>query len=510
MEIKNFNPRSKKKLRVGIWCAYHITLEQSEGIGVFAHNLARGLANLPTPVQVTMVSKPGEEHVMANTVRCGGGNIKVRAASPIRGMLKLRQKFWRTAAKHSANWQKRLEEFQSSGEKLSLRMAFAQLCNQLGCQPSFSSSRRGKLIRTLLLPVLGLVILGNRIYREMLRNEVRLARYVAQLTRMKQQYFDSINQIETQRIIESCDVWVIPYVGLFQSFSKPTVVTIHDLVCYHFPEVTDPSSLQTFKMLAESVSGRSTVAATMSHFIRDNDLKGILNLPDEKIRVVAPAAPTDFGRAGNAAEITSRYPILNEEFIFYPSAFRSYKNHELLVSALDAMQQQGDTSLHLVFTGIHAAKEKLLNQISAAGLQARVHILGKVDRDALSVFYKKSLATIVSSRYEQGSFPLMEAMYWGCPIACSSIASLKELFAPMGDAMHYFDVDDVPAVVRIIEHFRQHRSEVIRAQQATREALFGRTWVDAAKDWREVLEYAIELEAQKISRQAKVLGRQAA
>ncbi len=133
---------------------------------------------------------------------------------------------------------------------------------------------------------------------------------------------ENFQAIEKQRIIDSCDVWLIPYVGLPQEFSKPTVVTIHDLVCYHFPNMMSAAELSAFKSLAESVAARSTIAACMSNFIRDNDLHGVLGLEAEKVRVVQPASPSDFGELGNIEEAQSRYPVLKEKYAFYPSAFR--------------------------------------------------------------------------------------------------------------------------------------------------------------------------------------------
>ena len=50
-----------RPLRVGVWCSYHITLVPSEGIGVFAHHLARGLADLDDGTQVDLHIRPGDE-----------------------------------------------------------------------------------------------------------------------------------------------------------------------------------------------------------------------------------------------------------------------------------------------------------------------------------------------------------------------------------------------------------------------------------------------------------------
>ncbi len=62
----------------------------------------------------------------------------------------------------------------------------------------------------------------------------------------------------------------------------------------------------------------------------------------------------------------------------------------------------------------------------------------------------------------------MEAMYWGCPIAASNIASLVELFAPLGNRMKYFDPSDAQDLVRVLKEFETNREAILSQQQAAR------------------------------------------
>ena len=481
------------EMKVGIWCAYHITLGQSEGIGVFAHNLARGLANLGSDVTVTMVAKPGDEALMADTVKAGNGRIYVRTARPLGRYNKLHKKFHKIVSRNALKIERSARKNFEACNSVTLKQHVAQTLRWVGLSPTFTQRRLGKFTRAVTYPLLCAAYAGSRLrllaWKKTILPSTKAAENSLQVTHK----YETIQEEEMQRIIDSCDVWVLPYVGLERHFSKPTVVTIHDLVCYHFPEVLDARSLSIFKRLAEAVSARSTISACMSNVIRDSDLYGILKLPEHKVRVVQPAAPSDFGTLADPVTAAATYPILQKKYIFYPSAFRSYKNHELLVKAMQRMRAEGHDDLHLVFTGIHAPPRALADLIKQCGVKDRVHVLGKVQRDVLSLLYRKAFATFVSSRYEQGSFPLMEAMYWECPIACSRIPSLTELFEPMGSTMHYFDTDDVSEVVRVMHHFLQNRESVLRAQQSKRQAIFGRSWTDAAADWRNVFEYAIEL-----------------
>ena len=284
------------------------------------------------------------------------------------------------------------------------------------------------------------------------------------------------------------------------------MVTVHDLVCYHFPEVLSPQQLVIFKNLAETVSAEAAVVACMSEFIRDNDLLGVLDLPPGKVQVVQPAAPSDFGIPGDVEQAYADFPILREQYLFYPSAFRSYKNHELLVRAVGKLRQAGNQRINLVFTGIHTAPPALDKLIRECGVEAHVHILGKVPREVLALLYQHALATIVPSRYEQGSFPLMEALHWECPIACSRIPSLTELLRELGTDMRYFDPDDVDELVSVIQEFLRDRSGILARQQAKKAGVLGRSWEEAAVDWRRVLEQAIEGHQQRLLEEPKQLA----
>jgi len=189
---------------------------------------------------------------------------------------------------------------------------------------------------------------------------------------------------------------------------------------------------------------------------------------------------------------------LTRPFLFYPAAFRSYKNHVALIEALHLVNQScGENSFDLVLTGIHRSPRSLARKIAELGLKDRVHILGCVDRPTLAAFYQDAFATIVPSLYEQGSFPIYEALHWGCPVACSNIPSLLEQCAPLGDAMIYFNPHDPRAIAEAVLHLRDNREVILHRQQSTRPSLWKRTWRDAAAEWLAALREASHIAGQQ-------------
>jgi glycosyltransferase involved in cell wall biosynthesis len=230
----------------------------------------------------------------------------------------------------------------------------------------------------------------------------------------------------------------------------------------------------------------------MSDYIRDVDLRGILHLPAEKIRLIPPAPPADFPEITHCEGARLMPVQMKRPYLFYPAAFRTYKNHSALIEALHVLHSGAANSLDLVFTGIHDLPKTVARKIKDLNLTDRVHVLGCVDRRALAALYQNAFATIVPSLYEQGSFPIYEALYWGCPVACSNIPSLIEQCRSLGDAMIYFDPYDPQAIADAILQIRDDRKGILARQQAAKSLLWQRNWRDAARDWLMVFREAAE------------------
>jgi hypothetical protein len=62
--VADSQPRRPMSIKLGIWCDYGITLEPSEGIGVFVANLVQGLIEQPSIERIVLVSKEGQESLL--------------------------------------------------------------------------------------------------------------------------------------------------------------------------------------------------------------------------------------------------------------------------------------------------------------------------------------------------------------------------------------------------------------------------------------------------------------
>jgi glycosyltransferase involved in cell wall biosynthesis len=302
-----------------------------------------------------------------------------------------------------------------------------------------------------------------------------------------------------------CDVWLIPNHRHRYPLPSPSVLVIHDLVHVHYPDAVPDDVCAELERVLPRRAAEATLCACMSRFIFEKDLRGVLKLAEEKLRMVRPAPPAECGMWSAGRAEVRKHPgapaprlappyLCPRPYLFYPAAFRSYKNHAALLDALDVLRHQhGEDSYDLVFTGIRKVPKELDRKIADLGLRERVHALGCVDRSTLAALYRCAFATIVPSLYEQGSFPIYEALHWACPVACSNIPALVEQCQPLGDAMIYFDPHNPETIARAILQIRDDWQGIRARQQAAKSLLWQRTWRHAAQDWLRLLREAIEL-----------------
>jgi glycosyltransferase involved in cell wall biosynthesis len=285
-----------------------------------------------------------------------------------------------------------------------------------------------------------------------------------------------------------CDAWIVPQVLLNERLPHQSVVMIHDFASSHFQEEFEKWYPGYHKRAAHLIPLRAqeaAICACMSNFIRDSDLLGVLKLPLSKVRVVRSAPPADLPEV-DSSSIPS---FLRRPYIFFPTAFRPYKNHAGLIQSFRLLRDRHqEDSWDLVFTGEKAGylPPELRKQVEECGLQDQVHVLGRVDRKMLAALFRQAFATIIPSYYEQGSFQIYEALQAGCPVACSRIPPFLEQCGPMGDSMLYFDPADPEAMARTILGIRDNREEIRRRQRQDSRVLWARTWDHVAQDFLQV------------------------
>jgi glycosyltransferase involved in cell wall biosynthesis len=455
-----------RPLRIGVWCDYGVTLTPTEGIGVFVWNLIGGLLELPEPLEVVVLATPGDRHLVAPLQKRFSNRLHVvPPILPRSSELPLIGSLIEAGVRFIARMRRRIYG-------LSRRIRFR------------STAEPGPFWRSLDSAIVRI--------EKIVCACVAISSRVPGIRHIRANWESIFNPLVVCQNAD-CDVWLIPSDRFRFLLTFPSVLVIHDLVHVHYPDAVPEDVCWELKRVVPARSAEATLCACMSGYIRDVDLRGILGLPVEKIRLIPPAPPADFPEITHEEAARLKPVQMKRPYLFYPAAFRSYKNHAALIDALHVLHSGGDHSLDLVFTGIHNLPKTLAQRIKDLNLTDRVHVLGCVDRRTLAALYQNAFSTIVPSLYEQGSFPIYEALHWGCPVACSNIPSLVEQCRQLGDAMIYFDPHDPKAIAEAILQLRNDPEGILARQQAAKSILWQRSWRDAARDWLFVLREAIYL-----------------
>ncbi|NJL47130.1 MAG: glycosyltransferase family 4 protein [Leptolyngbyaceae cyanobacterium SM2_5_2] len=140
----------------------------------------------------------------------------------------------------------------------------------------------------------------------------------------------------------------------------------------------------------------------------------------------------------NVNDKLSQLGLEKNQYLYFPANFWPHKNHRVLLAAYSIYRRRHSlNALDLVFTGALDAPQVELQEIATyLGCEAYVHFLGFLGEDELVALWQGCRGLVFPSLYEGFGIPVLEAMWFDCPVACSNIGSLPEVG---GDAVLYFD-----------------------------------------------------------------------
>ncbi len=182
---------------------------------------------------------------------------------------------------------------------------------------------------------------------------------------------------------------------------------------------------------------------------------------------------------------------LTQPYLLYVSQFHRYKNVLRLLEAFARLSEKHpDLSLALVG---EAADGRYWREIEEAierlKIRGRVRHVRGCSRDQLLGLYGHALAFVHPSLAETCSFPLLEAMAMGVPIAAARMSALPEI---AGDAAIYFDPYDPVGMTEALDRLvwdEALRDELSRRAMARAE-LF--SWAETARKTLRVFEQVVK------------------
>ena len=216
--------------------------------------------------------------------------------------------------------------------------------------------------------------------------------------------------------------------------SPALVVTVHDLAVFRHPEAFNRWSRMYSRLAVPHVVRAARRVIAVSEFTR-RELRQLLAVPDEKIRVVPNAASPGFTPDGAAAA---------GDYVLAVGTLEPRKNLARLVEAA----RRADVELRVVGA-------RGWGGVDVDG--SHVRWLGDVPDDELAALYRGALCVAYPSLYEGFGIPVLEAMACGAPVVTSTGGGTEEV---AGGAAVLVDPNDPESIAAGIADAVGRRSEL--------------------------------------------------
>ena len=214
-----------------------------------------------------------------------------------------------------------------------------------------------------------------------------------------------------------------------------TVVTIHDLVSFLFPE-TVPRKYSLYMRLMTRLAVQTADRVIAVSRATQEDLRRILRVPTDRIVVIHEAVGPEFRvRPSPAAldAVVARYG-LRRPYCLFVGNLEPRKNLARLIEAFALLKARRGppADLQLALVGTRAwLYQGIFRAVEAHGLARDVAFTGYVPDADLPALYAAATCFVFPSVYEGFGLPVLEAMAAGTPVVASRAGAIPEV---AGDA----------------------------------------------------------------------------
>ena len=248
------------------------------------------------------------------------------------------------------------------------------------------------------------------------------------------------------------------------------VLTVYDMISELYPE--------QFNEMSEATCIKRAAVERADHIIcisesTRRDLIRIFAVDERKTSVVHLGYSLSADSGIRVAKLASGRPYLlyvgmrQPDYKNFIGFCRAYSNSAQLMRDFDIVAFGGG--------GFTLSEREMLDKLS---IQKNVHQVGGNDAE-LGAYYKGAAIFVYPSLYEGFGIPPLEAMNFGCPVACSNVSSIPEV---VGEAAEFFDPTNESDMRRVIESVVYSESHVERLRKLGAERLATFSWDKCAQE----------------------------
>jgi glycosyltransferase involved in cell wall biosynthesis len=278
----------------------------------------------------------------------------------------------------------------------------------------------------------------------------------------------------------SAAVGLFPNVKSIEGVFDLSFQIVHDISFLLTPEFHHPDTIAYHGLTIVRDLGSNARTFCVSQATA-GDLTAYLGLPADRITVCYPGADPPPDVADFLEALPEGAP--DRPYIVVPGTIEPRKNIDLVLLGLQRIPQLL-ARYDWVFIGSPGWLIAFGERVAQYGLSdhyrsGTIKWLGYVDEYQKAVIYNHAEVAIYPSFFEGFGIPVVEAMYFGCPVVCSSSSGIPEAG---GEAAFYFDPTSIAsfeeALLFALRRLRLER-EAVRAASRHHASRF--TWHEFAR-----------------------------
>jgi len=265
----------------------------------------------------------------------------------------------------------------------------------------------------------------------------------------------------------------------------PTVVTIHDLSYFYYPQEFLKKDLYKLTRWTQYSVFKAKKIITVSKTTK-KDLIKYYPAVESKITVIYNGMDREINE--NSTPSTNFKSLKSQKYILYVGTLQPRKNIVTLIRAF-RLFHTNHPEYKLVIAGKRGWLFDLIFK-EAQDLYVNENIIfpGYVSDEELIVLYKNAFCFVLPSFYEGFGIPILESMSYGCPVIASFNSSLPEVG---GDACLYIDPykpEDIVDKLELLLKDKTLRKELIKKGK---ERMFFFSWTKCGKETLELLQSSV-------------------
>ena len=251
---------------------------------------------------------------------------------------------------------------------------------------------------------------------------------------------------------QNLDLMHFPHWNVPIFYNDPFVVTIHDIIMFHYPrpEATTlgPAKFwlkdRMHRIVIRHAVGRAQHILVTSEFTK-RDVHETLGVPMERMTVTYQAPfGTKKQETRNKKQILEKYGI-GKPFVLYVGAAYPHKNLEGLLKAWKLFVEKYGEGYQLVLAGKENYFYKKIRS-PITDHRSLIHA-GFIPDNDLATLYEHASLYVFPSLYEGFGLPPLEAQAFGVPTVSSNRTCLPEV---LGESALYFDPENYEQMADVI------------------------------------------------------------